>query len=73
MLTLKSLHIEDLLYFLDRKTIPLHHTDLEVESQNENILLCYYNWCLLKAHFRANVIGYLLTLARKWTFDEHQL
>ena len=32
-----------------------------------------YNWCPSKANFRANVIAYLLTLARKWTFDGHQL
>ena len=32
-----------------------------------------YNWCPSKVHFRANVIAYLLTLARKWTFDGHQL
>ena len=32
-----------------------------------------YNWCASKIHFRANVIAYLFTLARKWTFHGHQL
>ena len=32
-----------------------------------------YNWCSSKVHFRANVIAYRFTLARKCTFDGHQL
>ena len=36
-------------------------------------LIFRYNWCPSQVHFRANLIVYLLTLARKWTFDGHQL
>ena len=32
-----------------------------------------YNLCTIKVHFWANVIAYLFTFARKWTFDRHQL
>ena len=32
-----------------------------------------YNLCTIRVHFWANVIAYLFTLARKLTFDGHQL
>ena len=31
--------------------------------------MLFYNWCPTKIRFRANVIVYIFTMARKWTFD----
>ena len=39
----------------------------------DHIIYMSYNCCPSKVHFRANVKKYAITLARRWTFDGHQM
>ena len=50
---------------------------IEIETKKYRSFIWYhiglYNWCPSIVRFWANVITYVLTLARKWTIDGRQL